>query len=613
MKRLLTIIMVMLFPLTTYAINKDIAPDPCETPEHCITKIYAVFDSEKRPGVYPSVPVQKIIKKLWSFGDEGMPFIVSLLEEENELIARIGAIALRDIDYIDEKYLPAIIKGVEKNISWLAPALARVGTPEAAEVAVKAYLVSNSAPYNQEAYAIKLFGARILPALKKAINCAYSCNNSTYYLLGTSLESFADNEKSKIAKSVVQIARDKAKTIKVRMGALYVISYLAGPGKVIEDELLQLRRTEPMLAEAVNHTLIGIKSRHAGDVYLDILAERGDINTLVDIAQLGVNGQDAGSGVVKFLDSTTPEAKILAARTLGFIEYKKSVPKLIKLLQDDSNVQLNYVAVESLGRMKDNRAVSVLEDVAENHWHPAVRRAAEVAIKHINSGTEHQDTLHKNKSGFNYFDYEHMGIEVCEEITLTAVSEPTAKKLYRSNAKKQLEKLKYQSVIVSYGARDEAQQKAEDPGGVVEINPDNIVEHRKEVEQTPDVALKVTDGWLVGSNRGEWGGELVHLAINGEQNIILEQNIEDIYKLGDKYIVTTGLAHLFSNRGQIYELYKDKGSAWNSRPWLKLPGSPSSSWFVETEELLINTYGGGSLLLSEDGSFRMAECVQAPE
>ena len=187
MKRLLTIIMVMLFPLTTYAINKDIAPDPCETPEHCITKIYAVFDSEKRPGVYPSVPVQKIIKKLWSFGDEGMPFIVSLLEEENELIARIGAIALRDIDYIDEKYLPAIIKGVEKNISWLAPALARVGTPEAAEVAVKAYLVSNSAPYNQEAYAIKLFGARILPALKKAINCAYSCNNSTYYLLGTSL------------------------------------------------------------------------------------------------------------------------------------------------------------------------------------------------------------------------------------------------------------------------------------------------------------------------------------------------------------------------------------------------------------------------------------------
>lgn len=608
MIRLISAITLFFLPFSALAISEDIALDTCETPEQCITKIHEVFDRERRPGAYPSEPVQRIIKKLWSFKEDGMPFIVALLEEDNELIARIGAVALRDIDYIDEKYLPEIIKGLERDVSWLAPALARVGTPEAAEVAVKKYLVSRSAPHNQERFAIELFGLRIVPALIKAINCEYGCNADSYYLLGSALEDFAKEEKAEIAIHLVKITMDASKSIEVRGGALYVISFLGEPGKVVEKEILDLRDNEPELADAVNYTLVGIKSKHAGEIYLDILNEGAGDYILRDIAELGVNGVGAGPGVVKLLESDEPEIRVLAARTLGFIKYEKAVPKLIKSLTDSSNIQLNYVAAESLGRIKDKRAVSALEDATKNHWYPAVREAAQTAIEHIKSGTGYQNEFHKNNFAFDYFSYENMNVEMCENVALATIAEPVSQKLYNSNAKEQLEKLKYKSIILSYGASDEEQQKAENPDGIVEVNPSNIVEHREEVEQVPNIALKVTNGWLVGSNRGEWGGELVHLDTNGEQTIILEENIEDIYKLGDRHIAITGLAHLTLNSGLIYEVYQEKDGSWKSKPWLTLPGSPISSWFVESGELLINTYGGGSLLLSHTGRFRMAEC-----
>ena len=62
------------------------------------------------------------------------------------------------------------------------------------------------------------------------------------------------------------------------------------------------------------------------------------------------------------------------------------------------------------------------------------------------------------------------------------------------------------------------------------------------------------------------------------------------------------------NSGMIFKLQRGENGQWVSIPWINLPGAPKTSWYVETGELLINTYGGGSLLLSNDDSFRMAEC-----
>lgn len=143
---------------------------------------------------------------------------------------------------------------------------------------------------------------------------------------------------------------------------------------------------------------------------------------------------------------------------------------------------------------------------------------------------------------------------------------------------------------------------------MIEVTPENIIEHKTSLEQVPDLALRVEGGWLVGSNRGEWGGELVFIGDDGAKVRVLSANIEDIYQLGDEIIATTGLAHLGSNSGMIFKLFYDKNNGWTAQEWIKLPGSPQSSWFVETRELLINVLRGGSILLSKDGTMRIAPC-----
>lgn len=605
--RYLTCITLLILSTSAFTDVKDVMPDTCQTPRDCISKIYKVLDRSRWPGQYPSLEEQAIIKKLLDLGEDAMPFVVQLLEEDDELIASIGAVALSEAKTIDEKYLPQIIKGLERDVSWLAPALAKIGTPEAAEIAVKIFLVSDSSPHNQEAYALKLLGKKAFPAIIKAAKCELGCNKKTYYLLGSVLGEMEES-RSDAAISLIDLVENSSLSVEIRQGVLYMIGFLDKPGLVVEDKILMIRDHETQLTDAANRALIGIKSKHSGEIYLEILANGVDGNLLRDVAALGTSGNDAGAAIIDLLDSNAMEERLLAARTLGYIEYAQAAPKLIQLLNEQSDVQLNWVAAESLGRMKSEIAIPALINTSESHWYPPVRDAAKKAIEHVNTGEAYESDFSESNFAFDYFNYEHFGMNPCEEISLKAKPEPKYQKLYRSTAKEKLESLAYQSVIVSYGASDEEQQKAEDPDGIIEVNEQNIVEHRQEIKQVPNIALRVNGGWLAGGNRGEWGGELVFIPDNGKATKILDENIENIYKHGDRYIAITGLAHMSMNDGMIYELLQTKDGNWQTNEWLKLPGSPASSRLVETGEILINTIGGGSILLSDNGSLRMATC-----
>ena len=92
------------------------------------------------------------------------------------------------------------------------------------------------------------------------------------------------------------------------------------------------------------------------------------------------------------------------------------------------------------------------------------------------------------------------------------------------------------------------------------------------VDEVPVVAIKLKDGWLLGSDKGEWGGSLVHKSDSDEVTII-NDNIEDIYEYDFGYIVVAGLSHMGFNSGSIYLVTaKEKGSFES----IKLHGLPSA-------------------------------------
>jgi hypothetical protein len=126
------------------------------------------------------------------------------------------------------------------------------------------------------------------------------------------------------------------------------------------------------------------------------------------------------------------------------------------------------------------------------------------------------------------------------------------------------------------------------------------------IEQSPHVAVKMGDGWLTGSNRGEWGGELVFVDASGNSEILLNDNIHDIYKTDNGTIVVAGLSHLASNSGRIFLVTKN-GSSINYRILFGLDAAPEESWMADSGDLYINTSYGATILKS-DGTLQRALC-----
>lgn len=131
------------------------------------------------------------------------------------------------------------------------------------------------------------------------------------------------------------------------------------------------------------------------------------------------------------------------------------------------------------------------------------------------------------------------------------------------------------------------------------------------MKHVPTVALQVDGGWLAGSDRGEWGGELMFIGDDGSQQMVIEENVEDIYRLGDRYVATVGLAHLGSNTGAVLELRRDADGHWQASPWRVLPAAPQSSFLTRKGDLLVTVYSDTPIVVSPDGTMRMAVCARS--
>jgi len=605
--KLIAFLCLYLLPIAANAIDPDVIADACSSPEECFSRAFEVIDRGRSPGAYPSFEEQAVIKRLLELGEEGMAQIMKMLEELDPHVARLGAVALREAEVIDPSYLPQIAKALKRDVAWLAPALAAIGTADAAEIAVRKYLSSSSSPHNQELFALERLGSIAFPAILRAARCEFGCQRDTHYLLGYALGEM-EQTRAEIASPLMAVAEDNFIPEAIRRGALLMIAFLGSEGLQIELDLIDLKVREEGLRYWIDEALIGIGSDTSGAIFAERLLGEFDLLLLRDIAEAGRVAVDAGSVVLDLTFSPDSEARLLAVRTLGFIQYEDAVHRLIVLMSDPSDVLLARVSSESLGRIGSDQALPDLLFVAQNHWHPSVRRSAERAVDHVRSGNQYQVNGGKKNFAFEYFDFYHLGEKPCEKVDIDRLDEDKERKLYSSYAREKLDELSYRAVRIAYGARDEESQREKDPDGIIEVNEENVIEIREEFEQAPDLALRINNGWLAASNRGEWGGELVFHPDSGPAALVLEDNIEDVYEFGERYIAVAGLAHLTMNSGLIYELSQDAVGKWKAKEWLRLPGAPDSSWLVDTGELLINTIGGGSVLLSEHGAFRMASC-----
>lgn len=124
------------------------------------------------------------------------------------------------------------------------------------------------------------------------------------------------------------------------------------------------------------------------------------------------------------------------------------------------------------------------------------------------------------------------------------------------------------------------------------------------------VALWTDHGRLLGSDRGEFGGELV-LADKedpeAKPTVLYRDNIEDLFLMKYGVLVTTGYFHLDQDFGSILLVkFSDSGKP-NVRKLFKLPGGVRSSWVTTDDKLLVNT-SEGSFSISSPTSIEKVRC-----
>lgn len=125
----------------------------------------------------------------------------------------------------------------------------------------------------------------------------------------------------------------------------------------------------------------------------------------------------------------------------------------------------------------------------------------------------------------------------------------------------------------------------------------------------PTVAIRAFDGWLLGSDRGEFGGELVYRPDEGEDVLLAHVNVEDLYRLPQGFIATTGRGTMDSRNGfgAVTVVTRGQGGTVAVAENIDLPGAPTSSWLLESGDLLVNTLGE-SIIIEGDGLVRAVRC-----
>lgn len=558
-----------------------------------------------RAGFDGTGPDADVLKHNLLAHEDAVDALIPLLADPDERVAELAAYALRDAPRIDPDYLPQIRAGLDRGLGWLAPALARIGTDEAVREAVDRFLVSDSAPHNQEAYAVRLFGQRAIPVILERAACVPACHAKTHYLLGAVLGEMGA-ERAVAGPALLRLATNRQSSPEIAKGALSMIADLGVDAKPLEPALLRERESSPHHAHMVDSALVAMGSTEAGRIFAERLAGSPDVVTLRDLAEVGTPGRDAGPVVLALLGSGS-ELCAAAATTLGYIGYAQAMPKLIEALEDPADVTLAWAAAGALGRIGNQAALEALDDASATHWYAPVRHAAGEAATAIRSGTAMGSASPRNHFPSEFFAFQsiNQGLPSCVPDDEDK-PESSHTKLYYATAAGKLDALKYPAEVISYVAVDEDEQRQAGKD-IVEVHAGNLVERKRAIEQTPHVALRVDDGWLVGGNRGEWGGELGFLGDDGSFQPILEVNVRDIHRLGDRIVVTTGLAHMTLNSGEVQAVQRLPGGQWQARVWRVLPGEPLNSRDT-SDGLVISVNGGGAVGVAPDGRMWMSDC-----
>lgn len=609
---------VALYSVTNLCLSVNLyaSAADCDTVDSCYQRILLHADRERGMGQYANDTDRVMIDRLVSFGDPALPLLFQLLADSNEGLASLAAQGLAKSPSLDATYLPQLQQAYARGNGTVVYAIAKIEHPTVAPMLVDAYLTASSSPSNQEAVALKTVQRQAVPLLLEAAACQSDCSDKTFYLIYHATETFAPEQQQLMIDGLLDLAVNPALPIQVREEAISTIARLVKKVDYVRSQqsrIVSLCQDDLDLARSCDYALVELQVKGTWKTLVKKLkqAKQNPIyawGLLDQLSAFGVEAQAAAPVVEDLLASDDDYLRAVAAETLVAINPDYAIPVLLKHMHNPTDAKLSYLIALQLGDWPGTEVKQALERVASSYWYPPVRAAAEKSLQKLAKPAK--PAVQQTVRNAHRFDEEDLQAVRCELAPLQKITEPKKHKLYQEQDEKQLSALTYWLPNSQFQSDAEASEDA----SLILQQLDKWSQNPKRIEYLPNLALRVADGWLTGRQKGEWGGELMYISDSGVKQLVVSDNIEDIYQLGEQWIATAGLAHLSGDYGRIYRLKRlnANSAASNNKEfradiWLELPSAVKSSWWVEGGELLLNT-NKGSMLLSADGSLRMAPC-----
>lgn len=144
------------------------------------------------------------------------------------------------------------------------------------------------------------------------------------------------------------------------------------------------------------------------------------------------------------------------------------------------------------------------------------------------------------------------------------------------------------------------------PWGVVQGERGPRVERPQYQERTADVpfwirprwgrqsAIKAKDGYLVGFDKGEWGGSIWWYSDDGVERyeVVPKYNVLGFVDAGSEIVAIEGLAHLTLTGGSVVRLGQDEVGTWRVVGAVDLGMAPGAFLIESDGSILITTRGG---------------------
>jgi HEAT repeat protein len=415
----------------------------------------------------------------------------------------------------------------------MARPLAEINTPEAIEALVEDLAIANSG--NQTEWALVKIGPKTLPYL---------------------LPILADDRDA--FKAAVVVSRMKQKALEVapdwaslaagldhpkhmRLAALRGLAAM-GEGARPQGKGLRATLASPdadIRAQAFK-TLVALRDPSVVMMVAEACNPSGaefeyiplpSLSCLIELAAFGEDARSAGLQLMKFLFSPNGDELATAVTALGYIGYDASIPQIEQQLRS-ADWRIVYAAARSLGWLGATGSVAELERVASGHWLPEVRNQALAAVDALKG-----DTRRLARPGSFEGRDGARGLFFIDRSSFSRGYQPSC-----VSRRWQWHDIRFSLPPTS----------------------------------TRAPSLWLGAGALIGSNHGEWGGELAWQPVNGQAQSLIKHNVVAIEPIKGGAIVLFGLAHLGLADGYAVRVSQRGDGGWSLSEVARLPETADS-------------------------------------